>query len=61
MLGDAEDPIQEERGDNIEPHVDKQQTDVAPNIRVRHVEAFEELVCARHWADLAILRRPRIA
>lgn len=54
MLRDAAEPVQEERTDNVERHVGKQQPDVAPNIRVRHIETFEELVCFRHWADLAI-------
>jgi hypothetical protein len=56
MLGHATKPVHEERRDNIEPHVGKQQTDVAPNIRVRHVETLEELVCSRHWANFAIHR-----
>ena len=60
MLGHATEPVHEERRDNIEPYVGKQQADVAPNIRVRHVEAFEELVCFRHWADFAIRRCLRI-
>lgn len=54
MLGHATEPVHEERRDNIEPYVGKQQTDVAPNIRVRHIEALKELICFRHWADLAI-------